>query len=232
MLLQLTTTGARSGVPRTVTVAYVEHAGRRLVFASHSDLAWLHDLRADPHVTVEVNDTRYDAIAEEITGAERDRLSVDEDDSRVIALTPARVGAATAQLKEIHAGLREQLSTALAAVDAYLAGAADAPRPMTTLHQHCLSFCSSLHAHHSREDGVFPRLAADFPELEPALDRLTREHLAVAAINEQLTATLDQLVVDPARAQDLRATLTRLSTDLEAHYAYEETHLGPALDAA
>ncbi|TDW70007.1 nitroreductase/quinone reductase family protein [Kribbella pratensis] len=251
MLLQLTTTGARSGVQRTVTVAYAEDAGRLLVFASNAGRpqapAWLHNLRADPHVTVEVNGTRYDAIAEELTGSERDRLYAEqaerdpafaayqENTSRVIqvvALTPARVGAATAQLKEIHAGLREQLTTTLAAVDAYLAGDAPAPSRFQTLHQHCLSFCSSLHAHHSREDGVFPRLAANFPELKPALDRLAREHTAVAALNEQLTETLDQLIADPAQAQHLRATLTQLATDLETHYAYEEARLGPALDAA
>jgi deazaflavin-dependent oxidoreductase (nitroreductase family) len=253
MLLQLTTTGARSGVPRTVTVAYAEDAGRLLVFASNAGRpqapAWLHNLRANSLVTVEVDDTRYEAIAEEITGAERERLYADQaqrdpvfatyqrNTSRVIqvvALTPARVGAATAQLKEIHAGLREQLTTALAAVDAYLAGHAPAPAQLKTLHQHCLSFCGSLHAHHSREDGVFPRLAAAFPELKPALDRLTQEHAAVAALNGELTATLDELTTAPthARAQHLRTTLTQLAQDLEAHYTYEEAHLGPALDAA
>jgi deazaflavin-dependent oxidoreductase (nitroreductase family) len=251
MLLQLTTTGAQSGVPRTVTVAYAEDAGRLLIFASNAGRpqapAWLHNLRANPLVTVEVNNTRYDAIAAELTGAERDRLygeqaerdpafaAYQQNTSRtiqVVALTPARVGAATAQLKDIHKGLREQLSATLAAVDAYLDGSAPAPVQLTTLQQHCLSFCNSLHAHHSREDGVFPRLAADFPELEPALDRLTREHTAVAALNQELTATLEQLTTDPGQAVSLRATLTRLASDLEAHYAYEEAHLGPALDAA
>lgn len=253
MLLQLTTTGARSGVRRTVTVAYAEEHGRLIVFASNAGRpqapAWLHNLRSNPLVTVEVDGSRYDAVAEEITGAERDRLyraqaerdaafaTYQQNTDRVIqvvALTPARVGAATAQLKEIHNGLREQLSTTLAAVDAYLAGdgAVTAPTQLTTLQQHCLSFCGSLHAHHSREDGVFPRLAGDFPELKPALDRLTREHTKVAAINEQLTATIDQLVTDPRHAVHLRADLTRLSADLETHYAYEEAHLGPALDAA
>ncbi|MFI5696090.1 nitroreductase/quinone reductase family protein [Kribbella sp. NPDC051586] len=250
MLLQLTTTGARSGVPRTVTVAYAEDAGRLLVFASNAGRprspAWLHNLRTNPLVTVEVDGTRYDEIAEEITGIERDRLygrQAERDPAfaayqastsrviQVVALTPAGVGAATAQLKEIHAGLREQLSTTLAAVDAYLSGSGPAPVQLKTLHQHCLSFCGSLHAHHSREDGVFPRLAADFPELKPALDRLTQEHAAVAALNKELTATLDQLIANPAHAHELRATLAQLTTDLEAHYAYEEAHLGPALDA-
>ncbi|NUU26447.1 MAG: hemerythrin domain-containing protein [Streptomycetaceae bacterium] len=139
--------------------------------------------------------------------------------------SPARIGAATAQLKAIHDGLRAQLSAALADVDAFLAGGG----PVPTLQQHCLSFCGSLHAHHSREDGVFARLADDFPELRPALERLAREHATVAAVNEQLTATIEQLVADPRRAVRLRADLTQLAETLEAHYAYEEAQLGPVL---
>jgi hemerythrin-like domain-containing protein len=101
------------------------------------------------------------------------------------------------------------------------------------LQQHCLSFCGSLNAHHTREDSVFPRLAADFPDLEPALDRLTHEHATVAALNEELTATVEQLTTAPTRelAKELRNDLNRLAADLEAHYRYEEAHLGPALDA-
>jgi deazaflavin-dependent oxidoreductase (nitroreductase family) len=251
MLLELTTTGTRSGAARTVTVAYAEIDGRLLVFASNAGRpqapAWLHNLRANPLVTVEVDGRRYDAIAQEITGAERDRLygvqaerdaafaTYQQNTDRVIAvvaLTPARVGAATAQLKEIHNGLRKQLSATLAAVDAYLAGSGPAPTLAKTLHQHCLSFCESLHAHHSREDGVFPRLAAEFPELKPALDRLTREHTTVAALNQQLAVTLDQLTTAPTRAEHLRTALTQLAEALETHYTYEEAHLGPALDAA
>ncbi|HET6740653.1 MAG TPA: nitroreductase family deazaflavin-dependent oxidoreductase [Kribbella sp.] len=241
MLLQLTTTGARSGVPRTVTVAYAEDNGRLLVFASNAGRpqapAWLHNLRANQHVTVEVDGSRYEAVAEEVTGAERDAAfaTYQENTDRVIqvvALTPARIGAATAQLKEIHNGLREQLNTTLAAVDAYLAGNGPAPTQLTTLQQHCLSFCGSLHAHHSREDGVFPRLAADFPELKAALDRLTQEHTTVAALNEKLIATVEQLVKNPSQAESLRTELNQLAATLEDHYAYEEAHLGPALDPA
>jgi deazaflavin-dependent oxidoreductase (nitroreductase family) len=252
-LLLLTTTGARSGRPHTTPAAYAEDAGRLIIFASNSGKptapAWLHNLRKTPAVAVEVGDTKYDAVATEIIGAERDRLYADQatrdpafaayqqNTSRVIqvvALTPARVGAAAAQLKEIHVGLRKQLDDTLEAVDAYLAGEADLPRSTADLQRHCISFCGALHAHHTREDGVFPRLAADLPELKPAVDRLARQHEAVAALNTQLTNTLDRLTTAPTRedAVQLRDDLHRLAADLEAHYAYEEAHLGPALDAA
>jgi deazaflavin-dependent oxidoreductase (nitroreductase family) len=250
-LLLLTTTGARSGRPVTTPTVYAEDAGRLIIFASNAGRpqspAWLHNLRANPTVTVEIGELRYDAIATEITGAERDRLyeeqstrdpafaAYQQNISRVIqvvALTPARVGAATAQLKEIHAGLRKQLADTLQAVDAYLAGDGQLPASTNELQRHCLSFCGALHAHHSREDGVFPTLAANFPELKPTLDRLAREHETVAALNTQLTETLNQLTTAPSRevAVLLLDDLKRLAADLEAHYTYEEAH--PALDAA
>jgi deazaflavin-dependent oxidoreductase (nitroreductase family) len=252
-LLNLTTTGARTGRLHTTPVAYAVDAGRLIIFASNAGRpqspAWLHNLRTNPTVTVEVDGTRYDAIATEITGAERDRLYAEQstrdpafatyqqNTSRVIqvvALTPARIGAATAQLKEIHAGLRKQLDDTLAAVDAYLAGDGELLQLTPDLRQHCLSFCGALHAHHTREDGAFPRLTANFPELEDALDRLSREHEAVATLNTEITATLDRLTTAPSRehAVRLRDDLHRLAEMLEAHYAYEEAHLGPALDAA
>ncbi|MEU8225142.1 hemerythrin domain-containing protein [Kribbella sp. NPDC048915] len=142
-----------------------------------------------------------------------------------------RVAAAAAQLRAIHDGLREQLSATLAAVDAYLDGSGPAPERLTSLHEHCLSFCGALHAHHSREDSVFPRLAADFPELKPVLDRLSQEHTEVAALNEQISTTLDQLSAAPTRAetQRLRTDIDRLTATLESHYGYEEAHLAPAL---
>jgi len=252
-LLLLTTTGARSGRSTTTPTAYAEDAGRLLIFATNAGRpqspSWLHNLRANPTVTVEVGDTRYDAVATEITGAERDRLYAEQaarDPAfaiyqqntarkiQVVALTPARVSAAAAHLKEIHDGLRKQLDDTLATVDAYLAGNGQLPESTNDLQRHCLSFCSALHAHHTREDGVFPTLAATFPELKPTLDRLAREHETVAALNVQLTETLAQLTTAPAHetAVHLRDDLHHLAAELEAHYTYEEAHLGPALDAA
>lgn len=263
-LLLLTTIGARSGRSHTNPAVYAEDAGRLIIFASNAGQptspAWLHNLRANPAVTVERGTTRFDAIATEITGSERDRLYAEQSDRdpafkayqagttrtiQVVALTPAstaqtdpaspetstatdRVGAATAQLREIHAGLRSQLADLRTAVDAYIDGTGDRPIMVADLRTHCLSFCDALHAHHAREDTVLARLAEQFPDLAPALNRLQQEHVQVAALNTELTNLVSQLT--PATASTLRTRLTHLTETLESHYTYEELHLGPALD--
>ena len=40
--------------------------------------AWYHNLKANPKVTVEVGDEVYEAIATEVTGAERDRIYAEQ----------------------------------------------------------------------------------------------------------------------------------------------------------
>jgi deazaflavin-dependent oxidoreductase (nitroreductase family) len=78
-LLLLTTTGRRSGQPRTSPIMYLDDgAGRWLVFASKAgadaDPAWFLNLQADPEVTVEIGD-RSDVVARAtvLDGPERDR---------------------------------------------------------------------------------------------------------------------------------------------------------------
>jgi deazaflavin-dependent oxidoreductase (nitroreductase family) len=76
-LLLLTTTGARSGQPRTCPMMYAHDGDDLLVIASnnggtrHPD--WFHNLRADPHVTVEVPGDTYEATATPLAGPERER---------------------------------------------------------------------------------------------------------------------------------------------------------------
>lgn len=78
-LLLLTTTGARSGLPRTNPAVYLPDGEDRLaVFASNGGApaapAWYHNLAARPEATVEVGDRAYRVRAREATGAERERL--------------------------------------------------------------------------------------------------------------------------------------------------------------
>ena len=74
----ITTTGAKSGQPRTLPLVYLPDSDRVVIFASKAGAPtnpdWYHNIVANPNLTVEVGSETYDAVAEEITGEERDRL--------------------------------------------------------------------------------------------------------------------------------------------------------------
>ena len=77
-LLLLTTTGAKSGQPRTTPVMYLREGDRPFIFASkggaptHPD--WYHNLLTHPDVTVAIGDQTYQASAKPVTGEERDQI--------------------------------------------------------------------------------------------------------------------------------------------------------------
>ena len=77
-VLLLSTTGAKTGLPRLNPLMYLGDGGRWLVFATkggspkHPD--WYHNLVANPAVTIEVGTETIEARAEVIAGEERDRL--------------------------------------------------------------------------------------------------------------------------------------------------------------
>ena len=78
-LLLLTTTGARTGRPRTNPVTYIVDADRLVVAAAkegdatkHPD--WYYNLMANPDVTVELGTENFPARATVVEGAERQRL--------------------------------------------------------------------------------------------------------------------------------------------------------------
>lgn len=78
-LILLTTTGARSGEPRTSPLAYTRDGEDYVVVASKSGAptnpAWYLNLLANPVVTVEVGGETFEARATAIDlGPERDRL--------------------------------------------------------------------------------------------------------------------------------------------------------------
>ncbi|MGA9876268.1 MAG: nitroreductase family deazaflavin-dependent oxidoreductase [Solirubrobacteraceae bacterium] len=77
-LLLLHHTGAKSGKSRINPLAYQADGGRYVVFASKAGAPtnpdWYYNLKAHPNVTIEVGTDTIDVVAEEATGAERDRL--------------------------------------------------------------------------------------------------------------------------------------------------------------
>lgn len=77
-LLLLTSVGARSGRPQTTPLGYTRDGDRYVVVGSNSGSsnqpAWLFNVRADPHVSVEVGTETFPAVATVTTGEERRRL--------------------------------------------------------------------------------------------------------------------------------------------------------------
>jgi deazaflavin-dependent oxidoreductase (nitroreductase family) len=77
-LLLLTTTGAKSGQPRTIPLVYTTDGDRIVVIASnggaHTHPAWYHNVLANTEVTVELGTEKFEARAGVPEGAERDRL--------------------------------------------------------------------------------------------------------------------------------------------------------------
>ena len=78
-VLILTTTGAKTGEPRSAVLAYRNDGDHVIVAGSKggapTNPAWVHNLAVQPDVTVEVGNNTYAATATiEASGPERDRL--------------------------------------------------------------------------------------------------------------------------------------------------------------
>ena len=77
-LLLINHTGARTRKVRINPVMYLKDGHRYLVFASKGGAPtnpdWYHNLKAHPDVKIEVGNETIEVRAEEITGAERDRI--------------------------------------------------------------------------------------------------------------------------------------------------------------
>lgn len=77
-VLLITTTGAKTGLERTTPVLYTKDDGRIVIVGSQGGApthpAWIHNMRANPNVTVEVDGEKFVATAHIAEGAERDRL--------------------------------------------------------------------------------------------------------------------------------------------------------------
>jgi deazaflavin-dependent oxidoreductase (nitroreductase family) len=77
-LLLVTMKGAKTGRTLVAPLAYSTDGNRFVVIASKAGAPnnpdWYHNLIANPVVTIELGDERFEARATEATGAERDRL--------------------------------------------------------------------------------------------------------------------------------------------------------------
>jgi deazaflavin-dependent oxidoreductase (nitroreductase family) len=77
-LVLLTTTGARTGQPRTTPMMFHRDGDRVIVMASNAGAPkapdWYRNLQADPRVVVEIGDDVHDALATTLDGEERVRV--------------------------------------------------------------------------------------------------------------------------------------------------------------
>jgi F420H(2)-dependent quinone reductase len=77
-VLALTTTGRRSGDPRSTVVAYVRHGDAYAIGAlnlgSDRDPGWCLNLRSDPHARIEVNGESKTVQARQAAGKEAEQL--------------------------------------------------------------------------------------------------------------------------------------------------------------
>jgi deazaflavin-dependent oxidoreductase (nitroreductase family) len=76
--VMLTTTGAKSGQPRTVAIYGIPHPDGLAVIASNfggtKHPAWYHNLKANPRATVSVEGDTWDAVARMAAPGERDDI--------------------------------------------------------------------------------------------------------------------------------------------------------------
>ncbi|AXX31075.1 nitroreductase family deazaflavin-dependent oxidoreductase [Actinosynnema pretiosum subsp. pretiosum] len=242
-LLLLTTTGARTGAKHTNPVGYLPDVERVLVIASaggapkHPD--WYLNLVANPRVTVENGVFTYEADAEVLRGEERARMfaraveadpgwgAYQEKTTRVlpvVALNPVpgpptpNEKSMSGALLAVHDAFRREL--ALVRKEIRASGGTLGAQ----LRVNCLTVCAGLHNHHTGEDlMLFPHLRHRYPEMEPVMDRLAREHEAIAA----LLARLKEAVAGGGAG--VADEVDRLAEELEAHLRYEEENLIPLL---
>jgi deazaflavin-dependent oxidoreductase (nitroreductase family) len=77
-LMVLTTTGAKTGEPRTVVVTFTRDGDAYVVAGSKSgaptDPYWFRNLRSNPQVKVEADRQAFEARATEVEGADREQL--------------------------------------------------------------------------------------------------------------------------------------------------------------
>ena len=77
-VLALTTTGRRTGAPRSTVIAYMRHgrayAAAALNLGSAHHPSWCLNLRADPRASIEVDGQRIAVHAREASGEEAERL--------------------------------------------------------------------------------------------------------------------------------------------------------------
>jgi hypothetical protein len=134
-----------------------------------------------------------------------------------------RATALSVQLTLTHQTLRERLRT----LRRHLLSGSVPPSVL----EHCAGFCAALEEHHAGEDeGLFPALRREFPELVPTIDKLAEDHWLIAGILRRVgdLATRAAGGADPAAVV---GELDGLAAIMDSHFAFEERRISTAIDA-
>jgi iron-sulfur cluster repair protein YtfE (RIC family) len=137
-----------------------------------------------------------------------------------------RATALSVQLALTHQALRDRVRALRRQLRA---GAPLSPSTSAVL-EYCAGFCSALERHHSGEDeGLFPVLRREFPELAPTIDKLAEDHWLIAGILRRVR----ELVTAAAGGADPAAVageLDGLAAIMDSHFAFEERGISESID--
>jgi hypothetical protein len=142
---------------------------------------------------------------------------------KVHVVTHDRATALSIQLTLTHQALRERVRELRHHL---LSGKPVAASAGTDLREHCAAFCAALERHHTGEDeGLFPALRREFPELAPTVDKLAEDHWLISGI---LRRVRELTGADPATVV---GELDGLAAIMDSHFAFEERRISTAIDA-
>ena len=155
----------------------------------------------------------------------------------------SRGEAMVAELKWVHSMIRRDLRIVGELADGVEEGrpagevagelrSLAAAGPLWQLKINCLQYCRFVHSHHHAESIIlFPGLRRANPALNPVVDKLEADHLAVSGLLHDVEAAARELgsQEDPAVRDRLVQALQQLSTDLLAHLQYEEENISDTL---
>ncbi|GAA3098171.1 nitroreductase/quinone reductase family protein [Streptosporangium carneum] len=253
-LILLTTTGARTGRPRTSPLGFLPDSDRLLVVASNagadSHPAWYHNLMADPRATVETGAETYEAIAVPVRGGERDRLFARVAEAApgyadyqkatartipVIALrraaadpAEARARAAGDELRALHDWFRGELAALREEADAYLgahAATGVTAGPGLELGRHLREHCLTFCTALDRHHTGEDGVA--FPHLEerfPQLGQALRRLRQEHRVVERLREELQTLLTQLGPGRPAVADPLRLRAEIHRLASELEAH--------
>lgn len=168
-----------------------------------------------------------------------------DEPSRPSAAEPApeirftRYGlSAGAHLLDVHDHYRAELDHVRRVLDQVRRGSADIGEARSAINamavtQHdwtirgvCQAQCQMVAQHHTMESrAIFPHLRRSQPDLDPVIQRLDDEHLAIHHVLEEIDAALVHLAAYPGDHQPILDAVDLLTDTLLSHFAYEEREL-------